>query len=194
MLFLINLWNSLISSSVSLHLYQLHNKKIIPPHVILPLFILLIDAIKEIKSKILSTQSKRVRRRMTVADSQPSRIVKPASLAAGGNSIVIKIYGDDSETIDRAWEEFNRKTNAKIKGITTDRNIDNDVIKKFTDPDFKRICELERAFDVRVKVDQNEGNVNIRGHIDDISSTQEEILKLFKDVNDRESKGKILTH
>ena len=126
-----------------------------------------------------------------MADSQPSRIVSPT---AGDNSIVIKIYGDDSGTIDRAWEEFNRKTNAKSQGITTDWNISNNVIKKFTDPDYKRIRELERAFDVRVTVDQNKGNVNIRGHIDDISSTQEEILQLFKDVNDRESKGKILTH
>ena len=111
---------------------------------------------------------------------------QPAKTIEADGGISIKIYCDDRESIEKACKELKRKMKANIK----DKNMSDDVIKKFTDRDLERIRKLERDCDVQIKVDQGKGNVIIKGHIDDISNIQEEIRKILKDITENESKGK----
>ena len=101
----------------------------------------------------------------------------------------IRIYSDAPRKIDRAWREFERLMDAKIQ----EKIINDDVIKKITNSDLEKLCKLECYFDVQILVEKSNGNVRIKGHIDDIPNIQGEIIRFLKDIKDSERKGKILT-
>ena len=71
--------------------------------------------------------------------------------------------------------------------------ISDDVIKKITNSDLEKLRKLECHFDVQILVEKSNGNVRIKGHIDDIPNIQGEIIRFLKDIKDSERKGKILT-
>lgn len=100
----------------------------------------------------------------------------------------IKIYCNDRVRIETAWKEFKRMINANIQDMT----IRDDVIKKITGRDREKIRKLERDFDVEIQVNQRKDNLTIKGHTADIINIQGQILKLLKDIQDRENKGKLL--
>jgi O-acetyl-ADP-ribose deacetylase (regulator of RNase III) len=104
--------------------------------------------------------------------------------------VSIRIYSDSNGKIDKAWGELLKKMNENIKQMTTT----DDVIKKFTDDDFKKMRELERDFDLEIKVDQGKGEVKFKGHIHDIASVQGKINEILNDIKDNKSKGKILLY
>ena len=112
---------------------------------------------------------------------------QPAKSMETDGAICIMIYCDDRGSIEKACAELKRKMKANIDEM----NVKDDLIKKFTDRDLDRIRKLERDCDVQIKVEQSKGNVKIKGHIADISSIQEEIRKILKDITENESKGKL---
>ena len=124
---------------------------------------------------------------MTSFNSGLDRVKNLAKLLSRDKGISIKIYCDDSGRIDRAWEELKKKLNANISDLT----MRDDFIKKITGLDLQKLMKLGRHFDVEIHINQRYGNVKIKGLLADILKTQDEILKLRKDIKDRESKGNI---
>ena len=119
-------------------------------------------------------------------DACASHSRKPAKSVGGDESISIRIYSDDREKIDKAWEEFRRKI------CQNEKTIYDDFIENFTDRDLEKLHELERDNDVKIKVDKSKGMVTIQGYTVDIANVQERIGKILKDIKVNESKGKIL--
>ena len=111
----------------------------------------------------------------------------PKSTSPGGDGgVSIKIYSDDRGKLDKAWTELKRKMNENIN----EKPVTDDVIKKFTDGHVEKLRELERRFDVKIKVEQDKGKITIKGHILDISTIQEEIRKILKEITEKEGNGK----
>ena len=111
-----------------------------------------------------------------------------ADVDSGGLSV--KIYSDDRRKLDKVWGEVKRRITQYIK----EKEISDDVIKKFTDGHTKTLRKLERDFDVTIKVNQIIGNIKIKGHIDDVAVVQEEIHKILKEIIENEPKGKNFRH
>jgi O-acetyl-ADP-ribose deacetylase (regulator of RNase III) len=103
----------------------------------------------------------------------------------GGTSI--KIYSDERGKIEKAWGDLKRQVCQSIK----DQPMNDEVIKKFTDRDLEKLRKLERDFDVKINVEQKKGSVKIKGHFDDVSTVQEEIRTILKDITENEPKGKL---
>ena len=110
-----------------------------------------------------------------------------AKTTSGDGGISVKIYSDDRGKIEKAWGDLKKKMNQFIE----EKTMPDEVIKKFTDGDHEKLRKLESVYDVKIKVDQSKGNVKIKGHITDISTVQEEIRKMLKDITEKESKGKL---
>ncbi|XP_028411310.1 uncharacterized protein LOC114533885 isoform X2 [Dendronephthya gigantea] len=108
------------------------------------------------------------------------KFLKPTGGKDGGVSI--KIYSDDRGKLDKAWGELKKKMNENIQ----ERLVNDDVIKKFTDGHVEKLRELERNLDVKIKVEASKGKITIKGHISDVSTVQEEIHKLLKEINEKE--------
>ena len=117
------------------------------------------------------------------------RFRKPKSSSRYGG-VSIRIYSDSSRKIDKAWGELLKKMNENIKEMSTT----DDIIKKFTNDDLKKLRELERDFDFEVKVDKGKGEVRFKGHIHDIASVQGKINEILNAIKDNKSKGKILLY
>ena len=145
----------------------------------------MIDSVQEMKSMILSSDSKRVLeppfpRNRTFVETLLGPFKYLAKSLAGDTGLSIKIYCDDDGKIDMAWEEFKEKMNANIE----EKTISDGVM----DHDLKEIRELKLDFDVQIRIDQSENNIA------DIPNIQEEPRKVPKDIKNRECKGKILTY
>ena len=100
-----------------------------------------------------------------------------------GKFTVIKIYSDSQQNNDRAWEELKRKLDENIQ----EKNIINDVIKKFTQYDIWKLNKLARDFDFQVKVIKRKGHLMFRGHRLDMRNVEEKIGDILKDVKDKGS-------
>ena len=111
-----------------------------------------------------------------------------AKVDVDSGGLSVKIYSDDRGKLDKAWGEVKRRITQNIK----EKEVSDDVIKKFTDGHTEKLRKLERDFDVTVKVDQSKGNIKIKGHIGDVSVVQEEIHKILKEIIENEPKGKNL--
>ncbi|XP_028391015.1 protein mono-ADP-ribosyltransferase PARP14-like [Dendronephthya gigantea] len=113
----------------------------------------------------------------------------------GGQDTSVTIYSDDRRTCDRAWGELRKNMKENIKEI----NVPDDNIKKFTDGHIGRLVQLERRFDVKIKVDQTNGSITIIGHHADISTIQEEIRRMIieilkKDISVSQPSTKLPSH
>ena len=102
--------------------------------------------------------------------------------------ISFKIYSDDGGKFDKAWEELKRKMNQNIR----EKIINDDMVKKFTDHDLRKLNKLEGDYDFEINVDQHKAEVKLKGHILDIANVQEKVNEILKDAKDNENKGKIL--
>ena len=114
------------------------------------------------------------------------RIPKPTLGPGGDGGVSIKIYSDDRGNIHKAWDELKRKMYENIK----EQPVTDDVVKKFTDGHVETFRELERHYDVKIKVEQSKGKITIEGHISDIPIIQEEIRKILKKITEKEGNGK----
>ncbi|CAB3992453.1 poly [ADP-ribose] polymerase 14-like isoform X2 [Paramuricea clavata] len=120
-------------------------------------------------------------------DACASHSRKPAESVGGDESMSIRIYSDDREKIGKAWIELERKISQNIH----EKNINNDVIKNFTDRDLEKLHELERDNDVKIKVDKSKGMLTIKGYIADVANVQEKIIKFLTDIKGNESKASL---
>jgi O-acetyl-ADP-ribose deacetylase (regulator of RNase III) len=119
-------------------------------------------------------------------DACASHSRKSAKSVGRDESISIRIYSDDREKVDKAWEELRREI------CQNKKTIYDDVIKNFTDRDLEKPHELERDNDVKIKVDKSKGMVTIKGYIADVANVGERVIKILKDIKDNKSKGKNL--
>ena len=116
-----------------------------------------------------------------------SKKARSVKTAVGDEETSIKIYSDNRENIKKAWEDLKRNINENI----LEKPMNDEVIKKFTDAELEKLRKLESLHDVKIKVDQSKGKVLIKGHIADISTIQEEIRTILKNITENEPKGEL---
>ena len=136
--------------------------------------------------RMVPTNSHRTRSGMFVR-SERSRDI--STIGGGDGGVSIKIYSNDRGKLDKAWGELKRKMNENIK----EQHETDDVIKRFTDGHVETLRELERRYDVKIKVEQGKGKLAFKGHISDISNIQGEIRKILREIKEKENSGKYYT-
>ena len=130
---------------------------------------------------------KRPKRRSTQRFESRQKTIPQRRIPLRGE-ISFKIYSDDGGKFDKAWEELKRKMNQNIR----EKIINDDMVKKFTDHDLRKLNKLEGDYDFEINVDQHKAEVKLKGHILDIANVQEKVNEILKDAKDNENKGKIL--
>ena len=104
----------------------------------------------------------------------------------GDTQLCIRIYGQDKKVIEKAWRELS----TKLKELIHEGEIENQEVKKLSKPEIREIEKLGTKHDVEVRVKKDVGRVTIRGHSSDVSTVQNKVYEILKNIMDREKKGK----
>ncbi|XP_046838991.1 protein mono-ADP-ribosyltransferase PARP14-like [Xenia sp. Carnegie-2017] len=103
--------------------------------------------------------------------------------APEASGLSVKIFSDDMEFVDSAWSDFLKRMEENI----VEHNIRNETIKKFGESETKKISEVERNFDVTIKVDFTKGEACINGHVLDIPEIIAALGDMFKEIEEKEN-------
>ncbi|XP_046856545.1 protein mono-ADP-ribosyltransferase PARP14-like [Xenia sp. Carnegie-2017] len=99
------------------------------------------------------------------------------------SSLSVKIFSDDMKYVESAWSDFLKSMEEKL----TEHTIRNETIKKFGESEKKKIREVERNFDVTIKVDFTKGEACINGHVSDIPEITDALGNMFKEIEEKEN-------
>ncbi|XP_046838993.1 protein mono-ADP-ribosyltransferase PARP15-like [Xenia sp. Carnegie-2017] len=109
-----------------------------------------------------------------------SKIKVKAPEASG---LSVKIFSDDMKCVESGWSDFLKRMKENLKKHT----ICNETIKKFGESEKKKISEVERNFDVTIKIDFTKGEACINGNVKDFPKINDELGNMFKEIEEKEN-------
>ncbi|XP_046856473.1 protein mono-ADP-ribosyltransferase PARP9-like isoform X2 [Xenia sp. Carnegie-2017] len=99
------------------------------------------------------------------------------------SGLSVKILFDDMKLVESAWSDFLKRMEENI----IEHTIRNETIKKIGESEKKKISEVERNFDVTIKVDFTKGKACINGHFLDIPAIVDALRNMLKKIEEKEN-------